>query len=272
MKSWLTQRPVFTYYLLTLAISWSYWITLILQGKHVTPGSNVSHFPGLLGPLIAAVIATAYLEGKAGLADLMRRMFRIRTAWPRSILIALAPVPAAVIIFVVMHWFGKPLPPLQDFQTFPGVPAGLPLWTVISLVFIVNGYGEETGWRGFVMEKWLPDHGRFQTTIRLAGLWLFWHAPMFWLNDTMAALVGPMLIGWAIGLICGAFVLAQLYLMSGRSIFVLALWHAAYNMVVAPPAWQGIPAAAVSTAIMIWGLIVAWKWWREDRISKRFQP
>jgi len=95
-------------------------------------------------------------------------------------------------------------------------------------------------------------------------LWLIWHIPIFMLNQSMASLIGPMLLGWAFGLACGAFVLAHLYLLSGRSILVLALWHVTYNMSVATPPASGIPAAVISTAAMIWGLLIAWKWWRED--------
>ena len=138
----------------------------------------------------------------------------------------------------------------------------------IIVFFLGGGLDEEIGWRGFVMEKWLPRYGRFGTTIRLSGLWLFWHIPVFFLNQTMAALIGPMLLGWAFGLVCGAFVLAHIYLFSGRSILVLALWHATYNMTVATPATTGFPAAAISTAIMVWGVIIAWKWWREDRVNR----
>ena len=265
MKAWIAKRPVVAYYLLTLVLSWGYWITLIAQGKQVTPGSSTSHLPGLMGPALAAIVITMAIDGGSGLRELSSRIVRLRPAWPWGILAALSPLPVAVVIFAAMTTSGEPLPPLQDFLTYPGLPATMSAGATLLGVLILNGYGEEIGWRGFVMEKWLPRYGRFGTTIRLAGLWLFWHAPVFLLNQTMAALIGPMLLGWAFGLTCGAFVLAQIYLFSGRSILVLALWHATYNMTVATPATTGFPAAAISTAVMVWGVIVAWKWWREDR-------
>ena len=49
IKAWITQRPALSLYLLTLTLSWSYWFTLLAQGQHVTPGSAVTHFPGLHG-------------------------------------------------------------------------------------------------------------------------------------------------------------------------------------------------------------------------------
>ena len=195
MRAWISNRPVAAYYLLTLAVSWGYWLTLIFQGKQVGPGTGVSHFPGLLGPLVAAFILTAYLDGGVGVVNLMSRIVRLRLAWPWGLLAALSPLPIALLVFLVLRLQGIPFPALDDFQSYPGLSGGLSLWVIVVLVFIVNGYGEEVGWRGFVMEKWLPRYGRFWTTIRIAGLWLVWHAPTFWLNQSMASLVGPMLLG-----------------------------------------------------------------------------
>lgn len=268
MKSWIHRWPVTTCYLMTIILSWSYWIALIALGKVVTPGSTVSHLPGLLGPALAAFIVTAYLQGTKGIKELLGRIIRLRSAWPWGIVAALSPIPMAILVFLVLLLTGKPLPPLHDFLSYPGLPANLSLGFALFLILLSNGYGEEIGWRGFMMEKWLPQYGKFGTTLRIAGLWLFWHFPTFWLNQTMASLIGPMLLGWAFGLVCGAFVLAHLYLLSGRSILVLALWHITYNLSVATPATTGIPAAAISSVVMIWGIVIAWKWWNEEHMVR----
>lgn len=261
-RKWISRRPVIAYYALTLLISWGYWFLLIAQGKQVGPGSSDSHFPGLLGPCVAAFVITALLKGKAGISDLFQRMLRWRSVKPGTVMIVLSPLPIAMLVLGILSLFGTPFPTLQDFTLFPGLPAGMPLWLVIVLVFLVNGYGEEVGWRGFLTEQLLQRHDRFRATLYVAAFWLVWHIPMFWLNQSMAALVGPMLLGWVLGLVCGAFFLAYLYLSSGRSILILALWHMTFNMMVAPPAGAGMPAAVVSTVIMVWGGVIAWQWWR----------
>ncbi len=260
--------PVGTYYALTLAISWGYWILLLAQGKRVVPGSTVSHFPGLLGPFLAALIVTALLDGKRGLWDLLSRMVRWRTAWPWGVIAALSPLFIVLFAFGLLNLFGTPFPDLDEFRSFPGLPPGMSLIEIILLVFVTNGYGEEVGWRGFALEKWLPKYGKFGATIRVAALWIFWHTPLFWLNRSMAALIGPMLVGWIIALVSGAFLMAYLYLVNGRSLFVVALWQAAYNMVVAPPGGAGAPAAVVSTVVMGWGLWIGFSWWKAGNNSE----
>ena len=195
-------------------------------------------------------------------------MVRWHSARPGGVLAAFSPLAIAGVVFAILYLLGTPLPSPQAFQSYPGLPAALPFWAMLILVLIVNGYGEEVGWRGFMTDKLLLRYSPFQTTVRVAALWIVWHIPVFWLNQSMTALVGPMLVGWALGVVCGAFVLAHLYLYSGRSIFVVALWHALYNSVVAVPAGEGVPAAAVSTVVMVWGVVVAWVWWRNDRRSR----
>ena len=96
-------------------------------------------------------------------------------------------------------------------------------------------------------------------------MWLVWHTPLFWLNANMQALVGPVIFGWAFGLLCGAFVLAGLYLTSGHSILVVAFWHTLYNFTVATQAGKGTAAAVISTIVMAWGTYFAYLWWRDAR-------
>jgi len=88
----------------------------------------------------------------------------------------------------------------------------------------------------------------------------------------MAALVGPVLFGWLFALVCGAFVLAQVYIATGHSILCVALWHAGYNMMVATEIGTGLPAAIVGAVVMVWGAIVAVRWWRRPVDSALLDP
>ncbi len=78
--------------------------------------------------------------------------------------------------------------------------------------------------------------------------------------------------GWLFALICGAFVLAQVYLATGHSILCVALWHVAFNMMVSTEFSVGLPAAIVSSAVMACGLVVAVRWWRRPPDPPRFDP
>ena len=254
-------RQILLFCLIAYGFAWSYWLWMLAQGHMVYPGSPYSHLPGLMGPMIAALVVTALTEGRAGLADLGRRMLR----WPERpgfFLAALAMPPVlAALVFGVQALRGTPLPPWQDFAAYPGLPPGYGPWGLIG-VLVLNGYGEETGWRGWLFDKLQPVRSRFAAGLIVAVIWMVWHAPLFLINATMTVLIGPVLLGWMFGLAMGSFVLAHVYRFTGRSIGAVVLWHVIYNFCVATVATSGLVAAVVSTAVMLWGAIVAVQWAR----------
>lgn len=258
-------HPVTAFFLLTLVLSWSYWIGLLAMGVEVGPQSPATHFPGLLGPWAAALLVTGVESGMPGVRARLGSMLR----WPRPRLctlgVALAPLALGVLAFGVLSLRGDGWPAAQDFARFPGLPGPLPLGWVVVLVLLVNGLGEEGGWRGFALDRLVPRHGRVGATWRVALLWAAWHAPLFWLNQSMHALLGPMVVGWALALVCGAFVLAHVYLGSRGSILPVALWHGSYNLVTASAAGAGMAAAIASGPVMAWGVGVALYWWWVQR-------
>ena len=68
-----------TFGVLAYALSWAWWLPIAIRHDIVERGHGwPTHFPGLVGPLIAAVIVTATIDGFAGVRDLVHRMFRWR--------------------------------------------------------------------------------------------------------------------------------------------------------------------------------------------------
>lgn len=108
-------------YLPTLALSWGYWVTLLASGLRVGSGS-VAHFPGLLGPMFAAVAVTAVVGGRAGLQELGARIIRLGRRWPLNLLLALSPLALGALAWAVLRLMGKPLPSLSAFLQVPGMP------------------------------------------------------------------------------------------------------------------------------------------------------
>ena len=156
---------------------------------------------------------------------------------------------------------GRPWPPLEAFNHYPGTVPGWPLWAALLQAWLFNGWGEEGGWRGWLWPRLRRRHGPLATAAWVALCWGAWHAPLFVLNQGMAALLGPALLGWALGLLAGSICLGWLWERT-RSVPVLATWHTGFNLAVATPPGQGLPAAVLSTAVMLAALAVAWHWRR----------
>lgn len=259
------------YCVLAFAFSWGYWLTLLARGARVAPGSSATHLPGLCGPFLAAAVVVTLAEGTGGLRRFLQSCIRVPVPRWRSVLWATSPVLVGGVIFAALAAWDQPVPGLQDFNSYPGITGQTSLGAAVVLALVLNGLGEEGGWRGFALPRLAQTRPRLQAALCVAGLWLLWHAPLFVLNASMQALLGPALIGWALGLTAGSLVLAWLYF-QGRSVLVVAVWHTGFNFLVATAPGHGLVAAIASTVVMVLAVAVAAAWWRAPALPAGSPP
>ena len=250
------RNPLLSFFVLTYGLSWAYWIPLAIAGVHTAPGSSTTHFPGLLGPAVAAFIVTGLTHGKAGVTALARRLvFVSPPAW-RFFSYSLSPVIFLLLAVALAEVTRAALPPAGDFAIYSGLPPmGLP--AVLLLVLLFNGFGEETGWRGFALEPLQRRYGPVVGTLILAALWAGWHTPTFFVVETYRNMTVPMVIGgFGLGICAGALVLSRIAQRTHGSIVAAALWHASYNMTSATAASRGVIAAVTTTCVMVWAVVL----------------
>lgn len=246
------RHPVISFFVLAYAISWSWWVPLALRGEVVRAGDGwPTHLPGLIGPAIAALIVTATTEGRAGLRDLGRRMvrWRIGVRWWLVIAGTFALVGLGAVQALVT---GDEVPALADFTRYTGIGPIAPV-AVVTVVLVVNGLGEETGWRGFAVERLLHDHDLRWTALVVGAGWAGWHLPFFWLVDTFRSF-GPLAFGWSISMLAASLVLAQMYVAGQRSILLVAAWHTAFNFTSATEATGAVVGTVMSVAVISWAV------------------
>jgi membrane protease YdiL (CAAX protease family) len=176
-------------------------------------------------------------------------MVTVRLAW-RWWLFALSPLIVLAGVLLIDVVTGQAVPAARDFAVFSGLPASWGVLGVATAIFLVNGFGEETGWRGHALPALQRRTSPLRATIILSVLWAGWHAPMFAVVTTFQAFTAPILVGWFLGLFCGAVVLTWLYNRSGGSILLVAIWHSSYNLISGTDAAQGL-LAAISTTLVI---------------------
>jgi uncharacterized protein len=238
------RHPIGSHLTLTLLLSWAYWIPLARSG------GEGSHVPGLLGPAIAAFVVSAIVDGPAGPRDLGARMvrWRIPRVWW---LAALAPLLTGALGVAILAVADPDAVTLGSLSSFPGLPqVG---WVgVFVLALVINGYGEEVGWRGFVWPRLRQDHSLAASAGLLALPWAIWHVPTFWLETGMD--LHPAVIpGWLVGLAAGAVVLGWLYEHTG-SLLLVSLFHASLNMVSGTEI--GVLPGAITSALIIVAAVV----------------
>jgi membrane protease YdiL (CAAX protease family) len=239
------RHPCATYVVLAYAISWSCWLPLVASGSTVRQGVGwPTDLFGLAGPAVAAGVTLAFTGGRPALAAWGRRMGRVRLpAWCWVFVAG----TLALGLAVETGRTGELLP--SGISAYTGAADLGPVLTFL-LVLVVNGYGEEAGWRGYLADGLLERHGLLRTASLVAVVWAGWHLPLFWVVDSFRGL-GFAVAGWLIGLYAGSIVLTWLYAAGGRSIFLVALWHTTFNVTSATSAMNGLPAAVTSTAVMV---------------------
>ena len=229
---------------LAYLLSWSFWLPLALTGTIVASGRGwPTHLPGLLGPAIAAVLVTGVTEGRAGLAELWSRMVRWRVPWAWYALVAATGALVLIPLATQQDASGA------DLLRYSGAPAA-GLWVVLY-VLVVNGFGEETGWRGYLAEHLLERHSRAVTSLIVWVVWAGWHLPMFWVVGNFRDFGAGGTIGWLVGIGFGSVFLTWLYQEAHHSILVVALWHTAYNFTTATEATATIAVASSALVIVV---------------------
>jgi membrane protease YdiL (CAAX protease family) len=233
---------------LTATWSWAWWLPIAFGDETVEMGSaSPTHLPGLLGPGLAAIAVSWITGGRAGVAGLLRRLFRWRTALWWTV--------AGVLVIGGIAVFAS-TPTSASLVQYSGVDESLGVVATVLLVLVVNGVGEELGWRGYMADTLLHRHGLIATSLLVVAAWAPWHAPLFWGLGSFAGFSVGEVLGWLIGITCGSVVLTWLYQRSGFSVLLVAMWHTAYNFTVATPGTQGAPAAIVSTVVMVAAVVI----------------
>lgn len=243
----------------TLVVSWGWWGMLIYWGATVTVGAWPTHFPGLLGPAIGALVA-AGATGRPTFRRLVGRLARWRISglgW----LLALVPLLVALLTVPVARLLTGTWPALDDLGRVSGLPPVTGGWVpvLVAVVFVVDGIGEELGWRGWLQPALAARWGTPRATIVTWLAWTLWHAPLFVVVATFRGLIGITLLGWLMGLACASVVAAWL-MRRTDSVPALAAWHTAYTMAAGTAAAGGLFAATSTAAIIVWAVLILGAW------------
>ena len=246
-------RGLLAYVLLAYGLSWAWLVPLALAGAVVVQGNGwPTHFPALLGPVVAALLV-AWRTG--ALRSLLASMVRIRVPL-RWWAVALSPLALLGIGLLAELAVGQELPQPSAFAQLSGLPSAIGVIGVALMFLLVNGYGEETGWRGFALPLLQRRFSPLTAMLVLAVIWAGWHLPMFFVVDNFRAFSAGTVVGWLLGLTAGSIVLGWLYNRSGGSVALVAVWHACFNIVSATAAATGLLAAIVTTVVMTQAIVL----------------
>ncbi len=246
------RHPVLSYFALALAVSWLLWLPRIAteQGWWSRDVPEWWHYAGAAGPITAAVLVTAFVDGRAGVRTLFARY------WPASAPVGwllfgvVSPLVLLGVGLVAARLVDGAWPEYAAVAKTRNLPAiGLPLTLLVHV--LTYAVGEETGWRGFALPRLQQSRRALPATGLLLIGWGLWHVPSFFENPSYADMNGAMLVGWALGLALGAVFLTWLFNSARGSLLVIVLWHGLFNLFTASEAGEGTIAAVVSSGVMV---------------------
>ena len=246
------RHPLGAFYLLTFLLSWGYWVPDALAG------GTWSHAPGLLGPMISAVIVTTVTKGRPGLREFGTRMFRWRVR-PVSYGWVVVPLGLASVTTALLSLGAGGFPSFAEWSEM-GAFASVGGWAAYGVILLVNGYGEEAGWRGFATPSFRRRHSELTASLLVAIPWAMWHLPTFFIDSGYRDFPLLFLPGWLIGFFSLAVVMTWLYEGSRSSILIAALMHLSVNISTTTTATEGTVAAVVSMAVIVWSIVIAARW------------
>jgi CAAX protease family protein len=257
ISTMIRRYPLAAYFALAYCISWLIWLPLCLPafGVHALPAFHYHHAFGALGPIVAAFLVSTLETGRAGTGDLLSRLFLWQGRMGWVVLAIAAPVALLALGMAGASLMGGEhvtLSRLGRSREFPNFSA---------LEFMAYnlgsfGYGEEVGWRGFALPRLQARHSALVSALLLTVGWALWHAPLFLYRPGYVGMNVAAIAGWLFSLVTGSVLLTWLYNGSRGSLLVVAIFHAAIDVVFTSESSSPIVVNLAGALITVWGVVI----------------
>jgi len=182
-----------------------------------------------LGGALVAGIA----DGKAGLKTYFSRIVRVRAGIQWYVIALFTPFVLAFIAYGLNILTGA--------QTSGQLPE-LGKAAVLFVLFLLTNAGEEPGFRGFSLPRFMKDRSPFTASLIVGVLHAIWHLPLY--------------LGGEQGLVdflqpfCGAFLFTWIFNNTNGSVFLAMLLHASND--VAGRFFGSVFSGSAATSYFIW--------------------
>lgn len=208
-----TKRQLITFFALTYGLSWS----LFFIGHQ----TDIIFFIllGVWSPSLTSLFLTGYFYRKKGLLQLLGRFKRFKVKWYWWVLLILLPAS--------IHFTGRSL--WQLFFTGEITPSILKISYWLGAIipsFLIAGFGEELGWRGFALPRLQRHFSPISASFILAIVHLCWHLPTYWLGQGIHNVPFIYLFAFVFS---WTFIFNWLYNKSGGSMLFAVGFHAISN-------------------------------------------
>jgi membrane protease YdiL (CAAX protease family) len=265
-KEFIAQHQLITFFILSYAFFWLFLVffVLVLGLLRLKPDS----LPSWLMPVItilgswmpnaAATIVTGVLQGREGIGKLFRKFiqFKLPARWYIAALLPLGLAFAAAGIYR-----------LAGGITSGGSSLSLSFWFMLIVVTLLEGStGEEAGWRGFALPRFMERYSPLKAGVILGILWAFWHLPLWFASGYSSLNLVLYCLSFSVGIISLSVLMTWIFCKTSYSLVPMVVAHFSFDAgylligtngtglsLVPTVTWFAIMAALLLvTAIIVW--------------------
>lgn len=222
------------FYSLAFAIAWGAWTPLLVHVRGVAElpipypvALFLCQTLGAFAPLLALLLIER-IKREPGLVAGVLQKIRIRGVplrwliWP-----AVLPSTIAVLTAVAYGLFSAE-DAIRILRPEPVAEVGWALLLVIPFTFVMaligSPFGEEPGWRGYVLDRFAQQSRGYFGSAVVAVLWWLWHVPLF-------VVLGVAPDGYSFLEMFGySLLIDSFFLLSGRNLLSAMFAHQGINI------------------------------------------
>ncbi len=228
------------YFLLVFVLTIPFWILGGVTGIDLLPGLPIAALAVVI-PMLAAIILTYRQHQTAGVKALLKRTYdfkRVTNGWWYLAPLLITPLIAG-LAFIVQRATGTGIPDPQ-FKLMPTL--------MLFLMFFVGGIGEELGWTGYALDPLQTRWGMLRAGLILGAAWALWH----YISLAQEHRSVEWVAWWTLWTVSARVIMVWLYNRSGKSLFIMVLYHMMSNVV-----WQLYPVNGSYFDPVVFGSITA---------------
>ncbi len=258
MNGIVRKYPFLTYVVMAYAFTWTFAVPLALSKRGII-AAELPHFLEVIaafGPFVAALIVARALPDFGGVSRIFGGLAKWRVPGFWLLFSVFSPFVLLVIV-VAINWLASGQQPVFETEKSLHYLTLAGLFELVVIGGMVQGFGEEPGWRGFAIPWLRRARGPLKASLVLAPFWLFWHLPQFLGRPEFG--IGPF-IGFAAGILAATMWLTLIHEKTG-SILMAALWHTTVNVARNIALAISVPMfLTFNTLIMVVGIGIAVYW------------
>jgi CAAX protease family protein len=253
IRRWIVRHPVAAFLVMVYAVNVAVALPSSLTRRDLLPFEFAPYdvLGHVVGSALPAFLVVAATRGRDGVRELARRIVRWRVEL-RWYLFAVFFVPVSSLLAATALVGTAPLEAVGEnwprFFTF--------VLPYLLLLVLFSNLAEEVGWTGFLFDRWQDRYGALKASVMVWVPFALFHLPGF-IEETGSARDGFLVLGlFAIPQLCSRVLVGWLYNNTNRSVFLVGVFHSAFNATNGPFSREFLPLTDEDHFVVLNGVII----------------